>query len=52
MSAFDQDVEKKVSLKQAMLSAKNSFEEDIDNDFSFIHIDTSVDIHKKINFKN
>ena len=46
------DVEKKVSLKQAMLSAKNSFEEDIDNDFSFIHIDTSIDIHKKINFKN
>ena len=35
-----------------MLSAKKSFENDIDNDFKFIHIDTSIDIHKKINFKS
>ena len=46
------DIEGKISLKNAMISAKNSFEEDIDSDFSFIHIDTSIDIHKKINFKN
>ena len=46
------DIEGKISLKNAMISAKNSFEEDIDSDFNFIHIDTSIDIHKKINFKN
>jgi hypothetical protein len=46
------DIEGKISLKSAMISAKNSFEEDIDSGFSFIHIDTSIDIHKKINFRN
>ena len=46
------DIKNKISEKDAMLSAKKSFENDIDNDFNFIHIDTSIDIHKKINFKS
>ncbi len=46
------DIQKNISLKSAMISAKNSFEEDIDCGFNFIHIDTSIDIHKKINFQN
>ena len=46
------DIENKISEKKAMLSAKKSFENDIENDFKFIHIDTSIDIHKKINFKS
>ena len=35
-----------------MQSAKRSFEEDIKNDFKIIHIDTSIDIHKTLNFKD
>ncbi len=48
----NEDVKKKISLKDAMISAKYSYEEDINSGFQFIHIDTSIDIHKKINFKN
>ena len=46
------DITNKISLSKAMYSAKKSFEEDIDNNFKFIHIDTSEDINKKINFKS
>lgn len=46
------DIKNKISLSKAMISAKKSFEEDIDNNFKFIHIDTSEDIHKKITFKS
>ena len=33
-----------------MESAKNSFETDIKNNFQIIHIDTSIDINKKLSF--
>lgn len=46
------EVKKKLNTKDAIKSAKESFEVDIINDFGFIHIDTSIDIHKNINFKN
>ena len=46
------EVKKKLNPKNALKSAKDSFETDILNDFGFIHIDTSIDIHKPINFKN
>lgn len=45
------EIEKKYNLKQAMESAKKSFEVDILSDFNLIHIDTSIDI-KKISLKN
>ena len=35
-----------------MSSAIRSYHDDIKNDFGIIHIDTSVDIHKKLSFKN
>ena len=41
------EIEKKLSLSKAIESAKKSFYQDIKNDFSFIHIDTSVDIFNK-----
>ena len=41
------EIEKKYNLKQAMESAKRSYEIDILNDFKIIHIDTSIDINKK-----
>ena len=41
------EIEKKLSLSKVIESAKKSFYQDIKNDFSFIHIDTSVDIFNK-----
>lgn len=39
------EVEKRLSLSKALESAKNSYKEDIDNGFKFLHIDTCIDIH-------
>ena len=36
------ELENKLNLKEAMKSAKNSFEDDIKNNFKIIHIDTSI----------
>ena len=46
------EITNKLNLKDAMKSAKVSFKEDILNDFSMIHIDTCIDIEKKLTFKN
>ena len=48
----NKEIEKKLSVKKAINSAKLSFKSDIDNHFKIIHIDTCIDIHQKINFKN
>ncbi len=47
----ESEIKKNLSLSKALESAKKSFEIDILNDFSFIHIDTSVDIKNNINFE-
>ena len=39
------EVEKKLSLKRAMESAKLSYKNDIDAGFQILHIDPSIDIH-------
>ena len=44
----DRDKKQKLSLKNAMNSAKKSFKVDIDNNFKIIHIDPSEDPRKKI----
>ena len=44
------DVENKLSLKNAMKMAKKSFEDDILNNFSLIHIDTSVSLNNSVSF--
>jgi len=41
------EIKDNLNLDKAIESAKRSFLCDIKNDFSFIHIDTSVDIYKK-----
>jgi hypothetical protein len=41
------EISKKFNLKEAMASAKRSYEIDILNDFKIIHIDTSIDINNK-----
>ena len=41
------EIKKNLNLDNAIESAKSSFLCDIKNDFSFIHIDTSIDIFKK-----
>ena len=43
----NKEIKKKLNLKQAMISAKKSFEDDIDNDFKIIHIDPSLNIDGK-----
>ena len=43
----NQEIEANMSLKRAMDSAKSSFLEDIKSGFQIIHIDPSIDIHKK-----
>ena len=45
----DKDIEKKYDYKQAMQSAKYSFEVDIDSGFQFLHIDPCIDIQKNLN---
>lgn len=40
--------DQKLSLRQAMESAKKSFEDDIKSGFEIIHIDPSVDIHGRL----
>ena len=40
--------DQKMSLRQAMISAKKSFEVDIKSGFEIIHIDPSVDIHGQL----
>ena len=45
------EVKNKITWKQALKSAKKSFECDIDNNFKILHIDTSEDINKKISKK-
>ena len=40
--------EEKLNLYKSMSAAKKSFEIDIDNDFKFIHIDTSIEPNKKV----
>ncbi len=44
------EIKKKLNLRDSMESAKNSFETDIKNNFQIIHIDTSIDIYKKLSF--
>ncbi len=39
---------KNLNLKEAMASAKDSFKSDIDAGFQMLHIDPSIDIHKKL----
>jgi len=46
------EVQKKMSLKDAMLSAKDSLKTDIDSGFDFIHLDPSIDIHQNLDQKN
>ncbi len=46
-----QEVAGKLSLEDAMESAKKSFEADIKSGFEIIHIDPSIDIHKTITGK-
>jgi hypothetical protein len=46
------EILEKYSTKKALESAKSSFKSDIDNNFEIIHIDTCIDIEKKINFNN
>ncbi len=41
------EIENKLSLRDAMKSAKISYQKDIDNDFKIIHIDTSINYSKK-----
>ena len=41
------EIKNNLNLDNAIESAKSSFLCDIKNDFSFIHIDTSIDIFKK-----
>lgn len=43
----DYEVKTKMNLSDAMNSAKKSFLEDIESDFKIIHLDPSIDIHKK-----
>jgi hypothetical protein len=45
------EIEKNLSEKHAMNSAKKSFEEDIVSDFKIIHIDTSIGNNEKISFR-
>ena len=42
------EVENKLSLEEAMVSAKKSFADDIANDFKIIHIDPSIDINEEL----
>ena len=42
-----QEKEKKLSLKDAMESAKKSYKVDIESGFKIIHLDPSIDIHNK-----
>ena len=46
------EIEKKYNLNDAMNSAKLSFARDIENDFKIIHVDTSIDINRNLEFKN
>lgn len=41
----NKEKEKKMSLRQAMQSAKDSYKSDIDSGFNILHIDPSIDIH-------
>jgi hypothetical protein len=41
----NKEKEKKMSLRQAMQSAKESYKSDIDSGFKILHIDPSIDIH-------
>lgn len=41
----NKEKEKKMSLRQAMQSAKDSYKSDIDSGFKILHIDPSIDIH-------
>ena len=45
------EVEDNLNLDDALENAKNSFKTDILNDFKFIHIDPSVDIHGEVSNK-
>ena len=44
--------EENYTLKRSMEVAKKSFEVDIDSDFKFIHIDTSIEPKKKVSIQN
>ena len=43
------EIENNLNINKAMLSAKKSFETDIDAGFKIIHIDPSIDIKNKLN---
>jgi len=45
------EIQKKMNIKQAMKSAKESFEVDILNDFKVIHVDPSLNIDNKNSLK-
>ena len=44
----DLEIKKNLELQNAMQSAKNSYKADIDSGFHVLHIDPSIDIHKKL----
>ena len=44
------EIEKKLSIKDAMAFAKESYTKDIDAGFDILHIDPSIDIHNIISF--
>lgn len=46
------EIDSKISLSEAMKKSKISFEEDILNNFSLIHIDTSVSLKKNVPFND
>ena len=43
------EVENKLNIYNAMLSAKKSFETDIDSNFKILHVDPSIDINNSLN---
>jgi len=44
----DLEIRKRLNIKEAMISAKSSYMEDIKNNFKIIHIDASLFLSKKI----
>lgn len=45
------EVERNLNLKEAMDSAKQSYEDDIKSGFKILHLDPSIDIHQKLTAK-
>lgn len=45
------EIENKLTLNEAMLQSKKSFEDDIINGFKIIHIDPSIDINENLSYE-